>query len=241
MQLPFTPEQFFEVFRQYNLAVWPAQWGLYAVACVALVLALRGGRLSSRVVSATLALLWLWMAMAYHIIFFTHINTAAYAFGALFALQAALFAVFGVWHERLQFRAQRNLAGVSGGLLAVFALVLYPLLGTAFGHSYPAAPTFGLPCPTTVFTFAMLLWAWPSVPRALLIIPILWAVVGTSAAALLGVPEDFGLPVAAVVAVLVLWPKAPRLVRRRDVAWPAPSVRPAVGRVRRDQSRPAEQ
>jgi hypothetical protein len=26
--LPFSAEEFFEVFRAYNLAVWPAQWVL---------------------------------------------------------------------------------------------------------------------------------------------------------------------------------------------------------------------
>ena len=26
MRLPFTIDQFLDVFRRYNLAVWPAQW-----------------------------------------------------------------------------------------------------------------------------------------------------------------------------------------------------------------------
>jgi hypothetical protein len=44
-------------------------------------------------------------------------------------------------------------------------MVVYPLLGIRFGHSYPRAPLFGVaPCPTTIFTFGLLLWATRSVP-----------------------------------------------------------------------------
>jgi hypothetical protein len=36
MTLPFTGEQFYGVFRDYNTAVWPTQWFLVALAVVAL-------------------------------------------------------------------------------------------------------------------------------------------------------------------------------------------------------------
>lgn len=36
MTLPFMVEQFYGVFRDYNTAVWPAQWFLMALAIVAL-------------------------------------------------------------------------------------------------------------------------------------------------------------------------------------------------------------
>lgn len=48
-----------------------------------------------------------------------------------------------------------------------------PSLGVAIGHTYPAQPTFGLPCPTTIFTFGLLLWVRPPVPWSLLVIPVL--------------------------------------------------------------------
>lgn len=43
MNLPFTPEQFFEIFRQYNEAVWPAQiaLNLFALTAVDLIVAAR--------------------------------------------------------------------------------------------------------------------------------------------------------------------------------------------------------
>jgi Family of unknown function (DUF6064) len=38
MKLPFTVEQFYGVFREYNTALWPAQVLLFALAVVAVAL-----------------------------------------------------------------------------------------------------------------------------------------------------------------------------------------------------------
>src|SRR6478735_636787 len=46
----------------------------------------------------------------------------------------------------------------------------------------PAVPTFGLPCPTTIFTIGVLLFAKAPVPRSAFIVPVLWALVGSTAA-----------------------------------------------------------
>jgi hypothetical protein len=63
-------------------------------------------------------------------------------------------------------------------------------------------PLFGIaPCPTTIFTIGVLLMASDRLTLWLSIIPIAWALIGTSAALFLGVPEDLGLAVA-VIALL---------------------------------------
>jgi hypothetical protein len=41
MQLPFTAEQFFNVFKNYNISVWPAQVFLNLFAVVAIAFAAR--------------------------------------------------------------------------------------------------------------------------------------------------------------------------------------------------------
>jgi hypothetical protein len=78
-------------------------------------------------------------------------------------------------------------------------------LATVFGHTYPTRPTFGLPCPTTIATLGLLLWATPSAPWWIWVIPLTWSLVGTAAALALDIREDFGLALAAgaVLAVLV--------------------------------------
>jgi hypothetical protein len=89
-------------------------------------------------------------------------------------------------------------------VLVIFALVVYPLTGYMLGHRYPAAPTFGLPCPTTIFTIGILLFAKPLLSRSVFIVTLLWALVGSSAAFALGVYQDLGLLVACVVAIVAL-------------------------------------
>ncbi len=85
-------------------------------------------------------------------------------------------------------------------ILLVYALVLYPLVGRALGHNYPETPTFGLPCPLTIFTFGMLLLTNRRVPRWALAIPAIWALIGSSAVFAFGIYQDLGLLVSAVVA-----------------------------------------
>jgi hypothetical protein len=60
----------------------------------------------------------------------------------------------------------------------------------------PRAPAFGVPCPTTIFTAGLLL-ATP-LSRWLLVIPIVWSLVGGSAAFLFGMTPDLMLFATAV-------------------------------------------
>lgn len=208
MRLPFSAEQFMGVFERYNLAVWPAQLLFYAAAAGVLVLVARPHGHAGRWISAVLALFWAWMGVVYHWAFFARINPAAFLFAALFLLQAALFVAAGVLRPGLSFRARGGPRGIVGAALVGYALLGYPLVGHAVGQVYPAAPTFGLPCPTTIFTFGVLLLADGRVPLRLLVIPVLWSLVGTVGAFSLGVPEDYGLPVAAVAGLALLVPRS---------------------------------
>jgi hypothetical protein len=59
---------------------------------------------------------------------------------------------------------------------------------------------FGVaPCPTTIFTFGLLLWTRGRVPGWLLAVPTLWALIGFTAALTLGILEDTGLLVAGLL------------------------------------------
>jgi Family of unknown function (DUF6064) len=204
MALPFTVEQFYGVFRDYNMAMWPAPWFLVALALVALVAVLRPRPWSGVAVSAVLGVLWAWIALAYHLVFFARISPAAYGFAALSAAGAAVFVWQGVVRRRLAFRWVPGLKAMAGVVLVAFALVVYPVWSAYAGHPYPATPTFGLPCPTTIFTIGLLCFAAPPTPRSTLFAPLLWCLVGAQAAFLLGVQPDLGLIAAAVVGLGLL-------------------------------------
>jgi len=201
---PFTAEQFQGVFHAYNTAVWPIQWLHVALGLVAVALALAPGRWSGVAVSAILAALWAWIAVAYHLAFFAQISPPAYGFAALSAAGAAVFIWQGVVRRRLAFRWNGDLKSAAGATLIVFALVVYPVWSTYAGHPYPEMLTFGLPCPTTLFTLGLFCFAVHPTPRSPLVAPVLWCFVGTQAAFLFGVWPDLGLVAAAVVGVWLL-------------------------------------
>lgn len=204
MQLPFTVAQFYEVFQDYNEAVWPSQWGLLALAGIAVYLAARPRPWSHRALSAILAGLWLWQAIAYHFAFFATINPLAYLFAAISLVGALVFLWQGVLRGELRFGAARNGYHHLGWGLIVFALLVYPAWSWMAGHRYPATPTFGLPCPTTIFTIGMLALREAPYSRGPLIIPVLWCFVGGQAAFLLKVPQDLGLFAAGMIGIVLL-------------------------------------
>jgi hypothetical protein len=66
-------------------------------------------------------------------------------------------------------------------------------------------PTFGLPCPTTLFTLGMLAFLKPPRPVAMFVVPLLWTLVGAQAALAFGVLEDFGLLVAGIAGLWLVF------------------------------------
>ncbi|MBE2218297.1 MAG: hypothetical protein IAE90_08850 [Ignavibacteria bacterium] len=202
MKLPFTIEQFLGVFELYNQSVWPFQIFIYIPAVLCIFFIFRNSRLSGKLISAILVFLWLWMGVIYHLTFFTTINPAAYVFGILFITQAVLLAYYGLLKGTLSFAFEGSVSAYAGIAMVAFALIVYPLAGYFFGHIYPRSPTFGLPCPTTIFTLGILLMLKGRIPFRLLIVPILWSLVGFMAALQLGIYEDTGLLISGITALI---------------------------------------
>jgi hypothetical protein len=205
--LPFTIDQFFGVFEQYNQAIWPIHIVAYMLGLAAIILTVKKMRYSDQAISVILACFWAWMGIVYHLMYFSTINGAALGFGVLFIIQAIVWLLFGVIRPKLAFQLDTNPYVLTGILLIVYAMLVYPVLGTLLGHGYPRSPSFGVaPCPTTIFSFGLLLLTNAKVPKSVLVIPFLWSLLGFTASFLLGVREDSGLVVAGVLSVgLLLW------------------------------------
>ena len=188
--LPFTAEQFYQVFAVYNEVLWPAvvTWWLVTLAAVA---AAWQSPATGRWLMWLLALTWAWNALVYHAWLFSAINPAAWGFAVLFLIQAGLLASASRRPARPLFFVARGWRQLLGIALTVYAF-LYPFLTMAAGHRFPATPTFGVPCPTAILTIGLLL-TMPEPPARLTIIPALWALVGGSAAYLLQIPTDYVL------------------------------------------------
>lgn len=148
---------------------------------------------------------------------FAAINRAAC--GGLFVAEGLLLVGVAL-QGRLSFTAAARPAVALGWLLIAYALLAYPLLGMAAGMRYPAMPMFGItPCPLTFFTWGLLLLARPAPPWSVVAVPLLWSLVGGSAAFLLSVPQDWPLLASGLVVL-------PLLLRKR---W-ADRARAAVAR-----------
>jgi hypothetical protein len=216
MDIPFTVEQFFSVFESYNIAIWPAQIAAYVLGLAVVALLVKRAQWSARFITGTLSLFWIWMGAVYHITHFSTINPAARIFGVLFIVQGIILTLYGVILNRLDFGRTGRLNLIVGFLFMVFSMVIYPILGYVFGHRYPAAPMFGVaPCPATIFTFGVFLFARSRIPWYLFILPLLWSLVGMSAAINLRVPQDYGLVIAGVIGTIMIlvnnreWNKCP--------------------------------
>jgi hypothetical protein len=212
MQLPFTPGEFFRVFADYNEAVWPVQPVLLSLALLTAVLVFRRASWSNYLISTFLGIFWLWMGLVYQLAFFARINPLAYGFSALSILGAAAFFWHGLYRRHLQFKWQGSGRNLAGAALIIFALVIYPLWNRWTGHTRPAIPTFGLPCPTTLFTIGILALLDLPYPRSVLLAPIVWCAIGVQAAFLLDVTPDLSL-LAGAAAAVSLWVAAGRSSR----------------------------
>jgi len=199
MDAPFTVEQFIKIFHNYNLAVWPMQVFFYLLAISLIYLSIIRTSFGDKFISIVLSFFWFWMGIIYHFGFFSAINNAAYLFGIIFIIQGFLFLYFGFFLSKLSYSFRPDIYGLTGTIFILYALIFYPLVGLIAGHRYPDSPTFGLPCPTTIFTLGLFLWTDKKLPIPVLIIPLLWSLIGTMAAFNFDIKEDFGLLISGIV------------------------------------------
>jgi hypothetical protein len=204
--MPFTTEQFFEVFARYNQAIFP--WQILAVLAGVLVVVLlwQNTRQATAGVLVVLAAMWLVNGIGYHWLYFAPINPVARLFALVFVAQALLLIWAALARPDLRLTPGRGLTSILGLACIGFAIVIYPALGWLAGHRYPAVPMFGVaPCPTTIFTVGVLMQGQWREARWLLVIPGLWAAIGGSASVLLGVPQDMVLVATLGLLVVIAW------------------------------------
>lgn len=204
MRFPFTHSQFLDVFGAYNRALGPAALILWLLTVGALWWVDRGGPRASKILSGILALHWGWAGVAYHWLYFRSINPAAGFFGGLFIAEAAVIAWLGVHRTRLTFQWRNDGWGWVAGAFMGFALV-YPVVGPLTGMVYPRAPSFGVPCPTTILTLGAMLLAPRRGARLAAVVPLVWAGIGSSAAFALGIFADWVLVLAGGALLIYLF------------------------------------
>lgn len=210
--MPFTPDEFLDVFAAYNEALWPfaaALWLLTALLCGAVM-----SRASLPAPLPRLLLAGHWIVM-YHAFFFSTINPAAWLFAALFVAQGILL-VTVMPSDRWSGDGPGPIRRAGSSAMIAYSL-FYPLLAWADGFLYPRMPTFGVPCPTVLLTIGFLLAA-PKPSVRLSLIPVSWSVVGATAVSLFGMHADLALPAAGAVLVVDLIVRRSHVMRKLSIA-----------------------
>jgi hypothetical protein len=219
MHLPFTQEQFLDMFAAYNRVVWPVIIIMYVLAGLAVYGLFKREQVWTKVIMYVMSAMWMFAGAVYHIGFFSRINPVAFMFGAIFLFQGLVFFTNASIKRRLKIQATRSLESYFGGLFILYAAIIYPVLSMVGGHGWPRMPMFGIaPCPVTIFTFGMLLMVRGRVAMSVLLIPLAWSIIGSFAALSLGVREDIGLLVSGLAGTALIYMKNRRLLAEEALA-----------------------
>lgn len=229
--LLFSPRTFYRLIERYNSAVWPAHALTLGLAASIAWLLRRPGPRQGRIVSAILAVLWVWVGWAFLWERYATINWVASWLAGAFAVEAALLIWIGMAGDGASFRLRRDAAGTVGLILFGLASLFYPLLAPSLGRGWSRAEVFGIaPDPTAVGTLGLLLLAHGSGRGLAMTVPLLWCLVSGATLWAMGSPEAWIVGPAAALVV-----GAFALARTADDPPTAPE--PHGGRGRQGSSR----
>ena len=177
----------------------------YALCIIAILSSLRKSKYSSRVVTSVLVMFWLWTGVVFNGLVFSEISPRAVIFAPVFVVEGLLLVFYGFCKDALIFRARTDLIGAMGWVAILYGLSGYPLIASLFGRGYPQSLVVGLaPCPTVVFTLGLLFWSERRLIKAVLAIPLFYALVGGAIISSKGVVEDLGMLIIAMAMIGVV-------------------------------------
>lgn len=177
----------------------------YSLCIMAILALLRKTEYSSRIVTSVLAVLWLWTGVVFNGLVFSEISPRAVIFAAVFVVESMLLVFYGFYKSELIFRVRADLIGAVGWASILYGLLGYPLIASLLGRGYPQSLVVGLaPCPTVVFTLGLLFWSERRLTKAILVIPLFYALVGGAMVSSKGIVEDLGMIIIAMAMIGVV-------------------------------------
>lgn len=201
--LLFSPRVYWRMFELHNEAVWPLHVVGLLLGLAILAWAVRPRARLGRVVSAGLAVAWIWLGWSFLWNRYSAINWAIAYLVPVFVVEGLLLAWFGLVRRRLQLPAHWSAARILGLSLLLYALFLHPLVALLAGRPIYAAEVFGTsPDPTAIATLGVLAMARRGAAVWLLLLaPLAWCLVSATTLLTMGAPEGYPPLVAAALAV----------------------------------------
>jgi hypothetical protein len=156
--LMFSPQTYWRTIELYNQDYWPLHLVALAIGLVLLALAAQQRVTAFRAQAVLLALVWAWVAWAFHGQHYASINWAARYFSYAFALQALLLLGVGTLSRETYSSHSGAARRKWGWLLALSGVLLYPVFGLLVGRPWAQIELFGMmPEPTSVGTLGLIL------------------------------------------------------------------------------------
>ncbi|MBP1884702.1 DUF6064 family protein [Sinorhizobium mexicanum] len=200
--LMFSPRVYLRLVERYNEDFWPLQLVFVIGMLAIVVLALREVRLAKAALLPALAVAWAFCAWQFLWLRYATINWGVTYAAMAFFLQAGLLTIlsFDTNHGIAVNRWRRY----GGTVLALFGLLVHPLLALFSTRSLAAAETFGMmPDPTAITTLGTVLTIRGRRLLLLLPIPLLWC--AFSGLTLLAMEDRAAVvPLASIVLVAIL-------------------------------------
>lgn len=211
----FSPRIYWRLFESNNREAWPAQplLLLAGLGWLSLVWRQTAGVRTCRGAAVVLSLCWLFVAWAFLWQRFAPIQWVASAYAVAFAAQGVGLSILAT---RLDTHATLTISPTwrrrVGMGLALWALLMHPLLALVDGRPWQQAEVFGLaPDPTAIGSLAVLLLMASDDPRTqtllrlLWLLPLAWCAVSAATLATMGSWQAAVPLMAAALAVAAAW------------------------------------
>jgi hypothetical protein len=182
--LIFSPESYFRLFERANLAFWPFQLVIIAIALLMLYLTMVRTARGQLYIVTGLVLFWLLPAWWFIDQYYTQINTIADWYRWLFMTQAVLLMIYAViaHHNRNQYSPPGDaMLGVGLGI-AVYSVLIHPFLILLSDRSWRGSELIAIaPDPVAIGTIGFVLAMSAGKSRyLLLVIPFMWLLVSVA-------------------------------------------------------------
>ncbi len=195
-------EVFFNNVSAYNVSIFPMQIITLVVAVIlTYLLFVRPSTGVSKLIKIYLSFTFVWFALM-----FPFEGVLKIIFGLVHIVIAILFFI-DIFTAKIEFKFPETSGKRYFMLFLIFsAFALYPLIEYMSGHLYPKILLFGVaPCPTTIFSLALLVGAVPKVGKIIFILLIFPAIFsGLSVPIMLGVWADLLLLFTGVYGLITL-------------------------------------
>lgn len=195
-------EVFFNNVSAYNVSIFPMQIITLVIAVILTYLLLvKPSAVINKLMKAYLSFTFVWL-----VFMFPFEGIFKIGFGLVHLVIAILFFI-DIFTAKIEFKFPETSGKRYFMLFLIFsAFALYPLIEYMSGHLYPKILLFGVaPCPTTIFSLALLIGVVPKVGKIIFILLIFPAIFsGLSTPTMLGIWADLLLLFTGVYGLIIL-------------------------------------